>query len=41
MITLRKATERGRAEHGWLKSWHSFHSRIIMILHTRSFPVCV
>ena len=24
MITLRKATERGRAEHGWLKSWHSF-----------------
>jgi len=24
LITLRKATERGRAEHGWLKSWHSF-----------------
>jgi hypothetical protein len=24
MITLRKAAERGRAEHGWLKSWHSF-----------------
>ncbi len=24
MINLRKAAERGRAEHGWLKSWHSF-----------------
>jgi len=24
MITLRKASARGRAEHGWLKSWHSF-----------------
>ncbi|MGV8934107.1 MAG: pirin family protein [Gallionellaceae bacterium] len=24
MIILRKASERGRAEHGWLKSWHSF-----------------
>jgi quercetin 2,3-dioxygenase len=24
MITLRKASERGRAQHGWLKSWHSF-----------------
>jgi redox-sensitive bicupin YhaK (pirin superfamily) len=24
MITLRKATDRGRADHGWLKSWHSF-----------------
>jgi quercetin 2,3-dioxygenase len=24
MITIRKASERGRAEHGWLKSWHSF-----------------
>lgn len=24
MIVFRKSTERGRAEHGWLKSWHSF-----------------
>lgn len=24
MIALRKAAERGRADHGWLKSWHSF-----------------
>jgi len=24
MIILRKAAERGRAEHGWLRSWHSF-----------------
>ena len=24
MITLRKASERGYAQHGWLESWHSF-----------------
>ncbi len=24
MITLRKAGDRGHAEHGWLQSWHSF-----------------
>ena len=24
MISIRKAAERGRANHGWLKSWHSF-----------------
>lgn len=24
MFTLRKAENRGRADHGWLKSWHSF-----------------
>ena len=24
MIAIRKAGERGRADHGWLQSWHSF-----------------
>ena len=24
MITLRKASDRGHAQHGWLESWHSF-----------------
>ena len=24
MLTLRKASDRGHANHGWLDSWHSF-----------------
>ena len=24
MIKLRKASERGHANHGWLDTWHSF-----------------
>ncbi len=40
MLTLRKASERGAANHGWLKSFHTFSFANYWNPNEQGFPTC-
>ncbi len=40
MLTLRKASDRGLANHGWLKSFHTFLSPATATRVNRVSPIC-